>query len=175
MSEFRMQKVGSKKFKEHKMPPASEIKKKLKRLWEICWDAKPDWDPLGEFEFHERGDSDPVFRSERFRARPRRRSWWIDLLGRYRRQDSLVTIYIDSCFKAARRYNALLDDLVDVVLIHELAHLVTHRGFGEYDLSRHFMEYTAQCLTYAYLKPNGGEALKVFEDLSEHQPFIYRT
>jgi hypothetical protein len=175
MSEFRIQKVGSKKFKEHKMPPASEIKKKLKGLWKICWDTEPDWNPLGEFEFHERVDSDPVFRVKDFERGLEDGVGELDLLGRYRRHDSLVTIYIDSCFKAARRYNALLDDLVDVVLIDELAHLVTHRGFGEYDLSSHFMEYTAQCATYAYLKPNDGEALKVFEDLSEHQPFIYRT
>jgi hypothetical protein len=60
-----------------------------------------------------------------------------------------------------------------VVLIHELAHLVTHRGFGEDNLSRHFMEYTAQCATYAYLKPNDGKVLKVFEDLSEYQDEIH--
>lgn len=66
MGEFRIQKVGSKKFKEHKMPPASEIKKKPKGLWKICWDTEPDWNPLGEFEFNERVDSDPVFRVKDF-------------------------------------------------------------------------------------------------------------
>jgi hypothetical protein len=99
----------------------------------------------------------------------------LDLLGAYRCNDSLVTIYIDSCLKAARRYKVECDSLIEVVLVHELAHLMTHRGFDVNDLSRGFMEHTAQCATYAYLKPRGGEALKTFEQLSPHQPFIYRT
>jgi hypothetical protein len=37
------------------------------------------------------------------------------------------------------------------------------------------MEHTAQCGTYAYLRVQNGEALKVFETLSEEQPFVYRT
>jgi hypothetical protein len=49
-----------------------------------------------------------------------------------------VTIYIDSCFKAARRYKVESDSLVEVVLVHELAHLMTHRGFDRDNLSSSF-------------------------------------
>jgi hypothetical protein len=175
MSEFRIEVVGSRNFKKHKMPSAAEVEEKLERLWDICWDREPDWHPLGEFKFRERIHSDPIFRVRDFARGREDGIGGLDLLGTYHRSDSLVTIYIDSCFKAARRYSVLLDDLVDVVLVHELAHLVTHRGFGVDDLSSRFMEHTAQCATYAYLKPSSGEALKAFELLSPHQPFIYRT
>ena len=73
------------------------------------------------------------------------------------------------------------EELIKVVLIHELAHLITHRVYKlEYDDNEddcvHLWEFTAQCATYAYLKIHKEpENLKVFEDLSPHQPFIYRT
>ena len=175
MSEFRIEAVGSRSFKKHKMPSSSEVWEKLEGLWDICWDSKPDWHPVGEFEFRARINSDPIFRVRDFARGREDGIGGVDLLGTYHGHDSHVTIYIDSCFKAARRYNVLIDDLVDVVLIHELSHLVTHRGFGVDNLSRRFMEHTAQCATYAYLKPSCGEALKVFELLSTHQPSIYQT
>jgi hypothetical protein len=72
-----------------------------------------------------------------------------------------------------------LEHLINVVLIHELAHLITHRGFELKSLgedTNHTWEYTAQCATYAYLKIHGEpEELEAFERLSPHQPFIYRT
>ena len=107
----------------------------------------------------------------------------IDLLGKYSLSDSTVTIYVDSCRKVVgRKYRGVdsLEGLIEVVLIHELAHLITH---WEYELRYtnekdcvHLWEYTAQCATYAYLKERRDEkALDVFERLSLHQPFIYRT
>jgi hypothetical protein len=208
---FKLEVVGIKKFATHEMPSADEVLEKLKRLWDICW--KPDedlawdpqrdlvWKPLSKFIFRKREDSEPVFRVKDFEQGREDGIGGLDLLGTYRRHDSLVTIYIDSCFKAARKYNVLLGDLIDVVLIHELAHLVTHHGFVTSNLSSHFMEFTGQCLTYAYLKSNADHyagfgylesnadsyarwghlkakddrILKVFEVLSKRQPFDYRT
>jgi hypothetical protein len=177
MREFKIEAVGGKRFKDHKMPPANEVDEKLKELWEICFGIKPDpsWTPSGEFSFRERTPGDLVFRVRDFERGREDGVTGLDLLGRYRRYDSLVTIYIDSYLKAARRYKVECDGLVDVVLVHELAHLMTHRGFDVDDLSSSFMEHTAQCATYAYLKPRGDEALKAFELLSTYQPFIYRT
>jgi hypothetical protein len=175
MREFRIEAVGAPNLKKHKMPGANKVEEQLKGLWEMCWDTKPDWNPLGEFEFRLRDKSDPVFRMRDFERGREDGLGGLDLLGTYRRRDSLVTIYIDSCLKAARRYKVESDSLVEVVLVHELAHLMTHRGFDRDDLSSSFMEHTAQCATYAYLKPRDGEALKAFELLSPHQPVIYRT
>ena len=175
MSEFKIEAVGGKRVKKHPMPSAEKVAETLKAIWSICWDKQSDWTPSGEFSFRERDASDPIFRVRDFERGREDGVGGLDLLGKYRRHDSLVTIYIDSCLKAARRYKLECDSLVDVVLVHELAHLMTHRGFDVDDLSSSFMEHTAQCATYAYLKPRGGEALKAFELLSTHQPIIYRT
>jgi hypothetical protein len=177
MSEFGIEAVGGNR-PVPKLSSKKEVEEKLKCLWTICWgeEERIDWTPRGEFEFRERQATDPVFRPEDF-ERGRDGVGGLDLLGRYRyrRADSLVTIYIDSCQKVTQWYEISPESLIEVVLIHELAHLMTHRGFDRDDLSSSFMEHTAQCATYAYLKPGGGEALKAFELLSPRQPFIYRT
>jgi hypothetical protein len=175
MSQFRIEAVG-RKHPVSKMASKEEVDDKLKWLWWYCWGQdKDDWTPAGEFSFRKRDPSDPVFRVGDFEQGREDGVGGLDLLGTYRRHDSLVTIYMDSCLKAARRYKVEYNHLVDVVLIHELAHLMTHRGFEVDDLSSGFMEHTAQCATYAYLKLRSGEALKAFELLSLHQPFFYRT
>jgi hypothetical protein len=176
MSEFKIEAVGGKGDRKHPLPCTKKVREMLKKICSMCWDIQLDWTPSGEFSFRERVPGDPVFRVRDF-ERGGDSGGGLDLLGTYRHRgrDSLVTIYIDSCFKAARNFNVLLDHLVDVVLIHELAHLMTHRGFGVDDLSSGFMEHTAQCATYAYLRARGDEALQAFELLSPHQPFIYRT
>jgi hypothetical protein len=75
-------------------------------------------------------------------------------LKRHRFKSSAIAA---NCSKAASSSSAISSASTSGSgKVHELAHLVTHRGFGEYDLSGHFMEYTAQCLTYAYLKPKDG-------------------
>jgi hypothetical protein len=80
-----------------------------------------------------------------------------------------------------RKYRGVdsLEGLIEVVLIHELAHLITHRVYDlkytNEDDSVHVWEYTAQCATYVYLKIHCERDLKAFEQLSRHQPFVYRT
>jgi hypothetical protein len=146
MSEFKIEKVGGKKMKDHKMPPATEVDEKLNKLWEICFgESHPAWTPSGEFSFRERVPGDPVFRVKDFERGREDGVGGLDLLGTYCLRDSLVTIYLDSCLKAAQRYKVDIDRLVELVLVHELAHLMTHRGFAIDDLSSSFMEHTAQC------------------------------
>jgi hypothetical protein len=174
MSELGIEAVGGKR-PMPKLPSQKEVEGKLKCLWTICWNTDPDWTPSGEFTFRKRDPSDPVFRVRDFERGREDGVGGLDILGRYRRADSLVTIYIDSCRRAARRYNVDCGNLIEVVLVHELAHLMTHRGLDVDDLSSSFMEHTAQCATYAYLKQQDPEALEVFQHLSPHQPLIYRT
>jgi hypothetical protein len=181
IKEFPLEAVGRK----HEMPKnVAEIRD---ALWQI-FSAEADKPeklslPFGEFTFRPRNASDPVFRYRDFEGSRRREGEGIgpgkgglDLLGRYQLDTSLVTIYVDSCRKVARRYDVLLEQLVRVVLVHELVHLVTHRGFeAKQSLPSHFWEYTAQCATYVYLQGHDEEALEVFKTLSPYQPFIYRT
>ena len=196
MSEFRIEAVGEGHDKSVKMPEAYIVFEILERLWTICSDEKFGgsfyWKPKGEFGFREREGYDRIFRVEDFVGKgepngersesdggPGRGG--IDVLGKYSPTDSTITIYVDSCRKVDLVYGdgRKLERLIKVVLIHELAHLITHKGFNPKNLGKendHVWEYTAQCAAYAYLKIHGEpEDLKIFEDLSPHQPFIYRT
>lgn len=180
MNEFALEIVGGK----HAMPNKEDVAKIRDELWRICAKAAKSWNlyiPFSEFKARQRDSSDLMFRPEDFerwdhRDRQGPGEGGLDLLGRYRFKDSLVTIYIDSCRKVEQWYNVPLDRLLDVVLVHELAHLMTHRGFGAKEsLPTHFWEYTAQCVTYAYLLDRNHESLDVFKRLSAHQPFVYQT
>jgi hypothetical protein len=210
MNKFPIEAVDGKHDKSPAMPSQTDVIEILKVLWEICPrhpDTDIDWTPDGEFSFRLRRDSDGrIFRVGDFEGKKnvenqrtledeedertieRERTDYdggpgcggLDLLGKYTFKDSTVTIYVDSCRKAVKRYLPAdsLDSLIKVVLIHELAHLMTHRRClqSNQNKSDHFWEYTAQCATYAWLKHFGDkEARKVFVRLSPHQPFIYRT
>jgi hypothetical protein len=186
MGEFSLEAVPSKE--NVTMPSKEDVAEIRDKLCHICA-QKPDecWlrIPFGEFEERRRNSSDPVFRPEDFEGRKKGvyeekasglGEGGLDLLGRYRFDNRMVTIYIDSCRKVEQWCDLPLDQLTQVVLVHELAHLMTHSGFGALEsLPPHFWEYTAQCATYAYLYHHNKEALKVFKKLSSYQPFIYRT
>jgi hypothetical protein len=180
MDEFLVEAVGRK----HAMPSKEEVARIRSELWSVCANDSHRWNlsiPFSEFKFRKRDNSDPVFRRKDFESADHTEQQGpgkggLDLLGRYRLKDSLVTIYVDSCRKVERWCDVALDQLVRVVLVHELAHLMTHRGFGaQKALSAHFWEYTAQCATYAYLYRHDQGALSVFKKLSPYQPFIYQT
>jgi hypothetical protein len=187
--EFSIVAVGWRKGQDPHMPSPDEVTDMLKRLWAI--DSQPDevdfkwdpWVPKGEFKGRKRAPIDRKFRASNFKRGKKREddgclgTGGLDALGTYRLCDSMVTIYVDSCRRAARQYAVSLKGLITTVLIHELTHLMTHKGFEtSEDAENHFWEYTAQCGTYAYLKQRGDrEGLKAFEQLSLDQPFIYRT
>jgi hypothetical protein len=195
MSEFRIEAVGEGQDESVTLPKASIVFEILERLWTICSDEKFgrsfDRKPEGEFLFREREWYDRIFRVRTFEGREEadreRREPdggpghnGFDLLGKYSLGDSMITVYVDSCRRAVSEYSDgiwKLENLIKVVLIHELAHLITHIGFDlKGDETNHVWEYTAQCATYAYLKIYGEpEDLKAFQQLSPHQPFIYRT
>jgi hypothetical protein len=197
MSDFRIEAVGEGQDKGVTMPDAHSVLELLERLWLVCSEEKFGgnfyWKPEGEFLFRERQWYDRIFRVRIFegredanRERPEHDGGpgrgGIDVLGKYSLSDSKITIYVDSCRKAESEYSDgswKLENLIKVVLIHELAHLITHRGFDLKSLgdeANHVWEYTAQCATFAYLKTHGDTGdLKAFEQLSPHQPFIYRT
>jgi hypothetical protein len=193
MSEFPIEAVGEGEDKSVTLPQSKMIVVILERLWMLCSGEKFGgrfyWEPKSEFCYRERQWHDRIFRVRIFEGREdadRERSdggpgrAGFDVLGKYSLSDGMITIYVDSCRRAVSEYsegNWKLENLVRVVLIHELAHLMTHHGFNlTGNEANHVWEYTAQCATYAYLKTHGEpEDLKAFEQLSPHQPFIYRT
>ena len=197
MCRFRTEFVGKAEDKNVPMPKQETVRKILEGLWMICSARESgdgfEWYPEGEFCFRKRNEYDRIFRVRIFEGREdanRERSesdggpgrGGLDALGKYSLGDSTITIYLDSCRKAESEYNDgswKLENLIKVVLIHELAHLITDKRFDLEKLgneNEHVWEYTAQCATYAYLKIYGKpEDLEIFERLSAHQPFIYRT
>jgi hypothetical protein len=193
---FRIEAVGSTEDENLVMPKSEAVREILKRLLSI-YGSGPECDlsPKGEFSYRARRKSrDRIFRIRDFEGRNTRTfkgieddggpgRGGIDLLGKYTLSDSTVTIYVDSCRKVVgRRYPGVdsLEGLIEVVLIHELAHLITHRVDelvykNESDDSVHLWEYIAQCATYAYLSTHCEKDLEVFRQLSSRQPFIYQT
>jgi hypothetical protein len=138
---FRIEAVGSTEDENLIMPKSESVREILKRLLSI-YGSGPECDlsPKGEFSFRARRKSrDRIFRIRDFEGRNKKTfkgieddggpgRGGIDLLGKYTLSDSTVTIYVDSCRKVVgRRYPGVdsLEGLIEVVLIHELAHLCT--------------------------------------------------
>jgi hypothetical protein len=195
MSEFPIEPVGEEQDKSVAIPESKMVGVILERLLMICSGEKFGgsfyWQPEGRFYFRGRQRCDRAFRVEDFEGSgdakgersendrgPGRAG--LDALGKYSLSDSSIIIYVDSCRRAVSEYSYgrwELENLIRVVLIHELSYLVTHHGF---DLTGNeanpVWEYTAQWATYAYLKTYGEpNDLRAFEHLSPHQPFIYKT
>ena len=144
MSQFRTEYVGDPKDKGVPMPKQDTVRKILEGLWMICSaresGADFDWFPQGDFCFRKRNGHDRIFRVRIFEDANSGRSesdggpgrGGFDALGKYSLGDSTITIYIDSCRKAESEYSDgswKLEHLIKVVLIHELAHLITNKGF----------------------------------------------
>lgn len=112
----------------------------------------------------------------------------LDILGVYRSRKNEIAIDYDKCEKVADEFHFPPEDIVLIVLIHELAHFVTHKGLGhalnewhEFSLShwhedsRDMAEQTAQALTYLWLLKWGSkEKTEVFQKLSDLAPQQYR-
>jgi hypothetical protein len=174
MNKFPIEAVGWQEGEDPEMPSLDHIAKILKRLWAIASAQKEGfgWTP-SKLPPRKRGADDQIFSASGFKdGKP----GGLDLLGTYHLSRGKVTVYVDSCRQAALHFGVEFDELIEVVLVHELTHLMTHKGFICANNSDHLWEYTAQCGTYAYLKTHGPKrALEVFKQLSPHQPFIYRT
>jgi hypothetical protein len=98
---------------------------------------------------------------------------------------------VDSCLRAAKDIAASPDDLLHIVLIHELAHHATASavikdGYGkrfcwgdddnyDKDACPSVHEYFAQALAFVSIDQNQGTRLDALRRLSKHQSSMYRT
>jgi hypothetical protein len=117
-----------------------------------------------------------------------------DILGLYLRNQSHqseIRLFVDSCSRASRDLSVSIDDLLQIVLIHELAHHATawativdrrrsiytwtdyDNCYGDSWPSVH--EFFAQALSFLWLAKHREELLGAFRTLSRYQPSIYRT
>lgn len=105
----------------------------------------------------------------------------IDFLGLYEHGSGEITVTLFICriMKFCARHGFHLDDVVKIVLIHELAHFVTHLGRSQSGAFwQNFCEATseekeefAQEATHLLLKVAGyGHLVHVFDSLSTHCP-----
>jgi hypothetical protein len=172
MRKIPIKAVGCREVGDPNIPSSHRVDDILKKLWAVAScpaEKQSEW-TSSEVTPINRNPGELIFSDSGFKERG------LDFLGTYHLSDDEVTIYVDSCRQAAVHYDVDVDALIEIVLIHELTHLITHNGFKIKKACDHFWEFTAQCGTYAYLKQHGPKkALEVFEQLSPHQPFIYRT
>ena len=197
MNTFRIEAVGDREDKSLTMPKLETICDILEGLSKICSGKESgtgfDLTPEGGFDVpRKRTSKDRIFRVSDFEGRrtvkderteydggPGRGG--LDLLGKYTSSNSMVTIYVDSCRRVELEYceGSWLKELIKVVLIHELAHLITHKGFDPQNLgdeTDHVSGVHRSVCDVCYpIEQNDEKALEVFERLSPHQPFIYRT
>ena len=117
----------------------------------------------------------------------------IDILGQYypNKRESLhsptkkeIVIYEKMCQLAATALNVDVEILKEVVIVHEIAHAVTHLGKDSHgEIWEHFSyaetedkELFAQIYPLLYLKDNSNsDDLEAFRKLANHQDARYNT
>lgn len=106
----------------------------------------------------------------------------VDLLGKYEHWSNRVILYDQLIRECGRKLGFDHADLQRVVLFHELAHQVTHRGldaggrdWGNFrTASRERKEYFAQLYAYKYARQqHWGEGTRIMAILSKHQSSMY--
>jgi hypothetical protein len=107
-----------------------------------------------------------------------------DTLGKYLPDESTVKIDPDKCRKLDNEYGAELGSVELIVLVHELAHFVSHIGVGQPTMRSwvHFktskaedLERVAQAFTYLWIRRRqDSNLMTVFAKMSEHSPRDYR-
>lgn len=108
----------------------------------------------------------------------------IDFFGRYDPEEREVTLKICRMRRFATRYGFHFEDVLTIVMIHELAHFVTH--LGKADSSECWVEFgksepgtvedIAQQATNLYLRvASYGQLVQVFDSLSNYCPKKYNT
>jgi len=99
-----------------------------------------------------------------------------------------ITLFISRCWRTGEKVGLNPHHIIEVVLIHEAAHYITHLGvkpesnlveywseFGS-DENKEAIEDFAQSATYFYLQASVDHAkLHCFETLSLHSPTRYTT
>jgi hypothetical protein len=108
----------------------------------------------------------------------------IDFFGQYDPDKMEVTLQICRMRRFATRHGFHLEDVLTIVVIHELAHFVTH--LGKSDSSKCWVEFgksepetvedIAQQATNLYLRvASYGQLVQVFYSLSDYCPEKYNT
>jgi hypothetical protein len=109
----------------------------------------------------------------------------IDFFGQYDPEEMVVTLQMCRMRRFATRHGFHLEDVLTIVVIHELAHFVTHLGksdsskcwvaFGKPEPAE-TVEDIAQQATNLYLRvASYGQLVQVFDSLSEYCPKKYKT
>jgi hypothetical protein len=117
-----------------------------------------------------------------------------DILGHYctNMRDAEIKLYVDSCVRASKDLSVPVYDLLQIVLIHEIAHhatawavieageegpIYTWHDYNECDggswASVH--EFFAQALTFVCIVEHHEELLDAFRKLSRQQSSVYRS
>jgi hypothetical protein len=134
------------------------------------------------FALRVRNEEDPRYSLESLKESTR------DILGLY--QDPEITLFVDSCSRVSTDLSVSIDDLLRLVLIHELAHHATawaqiadrydtytwadyNECNGDPWTSVH--EFFAQALSFLWIAKHQKELLGAFRTFSRYQPSIYRA
>jgi hypothetical protein len=157
--------------------------------------SQPGSEVENDFERRHRNESDPQYSLDALRES---RS---DILGHYSTDVSSkadITLYVDSCSRASSDLSISLVDLIQIVLIHELAHHAT--AWAEIQVNIEFPdinqtfrytwmdynecydgtwtsvhEFFAQALAFTCIVEHHKELLSSFRTLSRNQSTVYRT
>jgi hypothetical protein len=109
----------------------------------------------------------------------------IDVFAECDPSKSLITLCLCRMRRFATRHDFQFEDVITIVLVHELAHYVTHEGkshscgrwdtFGESG-SEDVIEDIDQQATHLYLRvARYGKLVQVFDSLSNDCPHRYKT
>jgi len=154
---------------------------------EILGMSTPKSEVTQDFKNRVRDWKDPVYSLENLRERRG------DILGFYCHNNSEpeVILYVDSCLRASEDLSVSAADLLQIVLIHELAHHATASAvikdrykkvfsWEDYDKCNDnpwpsVHEYFAQSLAFVCVAKNQAGRLNALRSLSKQQSAIYRT
>jgi hypothetical protein len=140
------------------------------------------------FVLRERNQSDPQYSLDSLKESK------TDILGSYRtdqNRQSEITLFVDSCSRASTDLSLSPFDLLQIVLIHELAqHATAWATIEDEDKDLYewidynqcnsdpwpsVHEFFAQALSFLCIAEHQKELLGAFRKLSRYQPSIYRT
>ena len=132
MRKIPIKAVGCREVGDPNIPSSHRVDDILKKLWAVAScpaEKQSEW-TSSEVTPINRNPGELIFSDSGFKERG------LDFLGTYHLSDDEVTIYVDSCRQAAVHYDVDVDvdALIEIVLIHELTHLITHNGFKKKSL-----------------------------------------
>ena len=95
-----------------------------------------------------------------------------DALGLYHRKDCSITIFVERCRQFAEATNLRPDDVILVVLIHELAHRAHHRGITTTEAPETWWKNFPSAARQDTKQLTPEEERKVVEQLAEQTTLI---